>query len=111
MSVGALADRAGLSARQFERRFRQAVGIPPKLFSRMQRFQRVFPALASAGGRWADAAMRCGYYDQAHLIRDFREFAGKPPAALLAEDSDLARHFVDGARMSHFSKTRADRVR
>jgi AraC-like DNA-binding protein len=111
MSVGALAEQAGLSARQFERRFRQAVGIPPKLFSRMQRFQRVFPALESADGGWVDAAMRCGYYDQAHLIRDFREFAGKPPAALLAEDSDLARHFVEGARMSHFSKTRADRSR
>jgi AraC-like DNA-binding protein len=111
MGVAALAGQARLSARQFERRFRQAVGIPPKLFSRMQRFQRVFPALEGADRGWADAAMRCGYYDQAHLIRDFREFAGKPPAALLAADSDLARHFVEGARMSHFSKTRAGRSR
>jgi AraC-like DNA-binding protein/ketosteroid isomerase-like protein len=92
-SVGVVADHAGLSARQFERRFRQAVGISPKLFSRMQRFQRVFPALESANVGWADAAVRCGYYDQAHLIRDFREFAGKPPAALVAEDTDLAKHF------------------
>ena len=98
LSVGEMADRAALSPRQFERRFRQAVGIPPKLFSRMQRFQRVFGALEGAG--WADAAIECGYYDQAHLIRDFQEFAGKPPAALLAENSDLARHFV-----SHFSNT------
>jgi AraC-like DNA-binding protein len=103
LSVGEMAGRAGLSARQFERRFRQAVGIPPKLFSRMRRFQRVFAALESAPVRWADAAVECGYYDQAHLIRDFQEFAGKPPAALLAEDTDLARHFV-----SHFSNTRAE---
>jgi AraC-like DNA-binding protein len=102
-----------LSARQLERRFRHATGIPPKLFGRMRRFQRVFHALESPDGRWAespygrwaDVALRCGYYDQAHLIRDFRQFAGKPPAALLAGDSDLARHFLDGARMSHFSKT------
>lgn len=105
MGVGTVAGQAGLSPRQFERRFRQAVGIPPKLFSRMQRFQRVFPALEAVGVGWADAAVRCGYYDQAHLIRDFREFAGKPPSALLAEDSDLARHFVTSARVSHFSKT------
>jgi AraC-like DNA-binding protein len=102
--VGKMADLAGLSARQFERRFRQAVGIPPKLFSRMQRFQRVFGALEDAKAGWADAAAACGYYDQAHLIRDFQEFAGKPPAALLARDTDLARHFV---QMSHFSNTAA----
>lgn len=107
-SVASVADRAGLSARQFERRFRQAVGIPPKLFSRMQRFQRVFPALEEDRRGWAEAALRCGYYDQAHLIRDFREFAGKPPSALLAENSDLARHFVRGREMSHFSNTVAD---
>lgn len=97
VSVGEMADQAGLSARQLERRFRQAVGIPPKLFSRMQRFQRVFAAVESSGAGWADAAVECGYYDQAHLIRDFQEFAGKPPAALLAEDTDLARHFVQHA--------------
>jgi transcriptional regulator GlxA family with amidase domain len=72
------------------------------LFSRMQRFQHVFATLENAGAGWAEAAVECGYYDQAHLIRDFQEFAGKAPAALLAEDTDLARHFV-----SHFSNTLA----
>ena len=70
-SVGVVADHTGLSARQFERRFRQAVGISPKLFSRMQRFQRVFPALESADIGWADTAVRCGYYDQARACRIF----------------------------------------
>jgi AraC-like DNA-binding protein len=111
MDVATVANHTGLSARQFERRFRQAVGIPPKLFSRMQRFQGVFPALESGNVGWADAAVRCGYYDQAHLIRDFREFAGKPPAALLAEGTDLARHFVHCESVSHFSKTREDASR
>ena len=107
LSVEEIARQAGLSARQFERRFRQAVGIPPKLFSRMQRFQRVFAALEGARTGWADAAIRCGYYDQAHLIRDFREFAGKPPAVLLSEESDLARDFVQRTKVSHFSNPRA----
>jgi len=106
MRIAEIAYRAGLSARQFERRFLSAVGIPPKLFCRMQRFQRVFPALENQHDGWADTAARCGYYDQAHLIRDFHEFAGKPPALLLAEETDLARHFVQSRQLSHFSNTR-----
>jgi AraC-like DNA-binding protein len=89
-----LADRLGLSPRQFERRFKQQVGIAPKLFSRLQRFQRVFQVLEDPATNWVDTAMRCGYYDQAHLIRDFREFAGGAPTALLAEEFDLSRNFI-----------------
>jgi AraC-like DNA-binding protein len=107
MSIATVADHVGLSSRQFERRFTQAVGITPKLFCRIQRFQRVFPILENEHSGWADAAVRCGYYDQAHLIRDFREFAGKPPIALLEKETDLARHFLQSASMSHFSKTSA----
>jgi len=106
ISVRAVSYHAGISTRQLERRFRQAVGIPPKLFARMQRFQRVFQALETAGTSWAEAALRCGYHDQAHLIRDFREFSGKPPAALVAQGTDLASYFV-GLDVSHFSNTRA----
>jgi|HubBroStandDraft_3_1064219.scaffolds.fasta_scaffold41077_2 AraC-like DNA-binding protein len=107
ISVRSVADKAGLSARQLERKFTSAVGIPPKLFARMQRFQRVFPALDREATGWAEAAIHCGYYDQAHLIRDFREFAGKPPTVLLANETDLAWHFVPSGRVSHFSNTRA----
>jgi AraC-like DNA-binding protein len=97
--VGAAASLLGVSPRQLERRFKARVGMSPKLFARIRRFQRVFPAIEE-GGEWVDAAAACGYYDQAHLIRDFRTFAGEPPSHLLAGD-DLARHFL-----SHFSKTR-----
>ncbi len=107
MSVSAAARHTGLSPRQLERRFHQSTGIPPKLFARMQRFQRVFPALESESTGWTGTALACGYYDQSHLIRDFREFAGKPPAALLAENTDLARHFLQHSPMSHFSNTGA----
>jgi len=106
MSVRAVSHHAGISTRQLERRFRQAVGISPKLFARMQRFQRVFRALETAGRSWVEAALLCGYHDQAHLIRDFREFSGKPPAALVAEGTDLASHFI-GLDVSHFSNTRS----
>ena len=111
IGVRHLADRIGLSSRQFERRFRSAVGISPKLFCRMQRLQRVFQAMANPQSNWVDTAVDCGYYDQAHLIRDFREFSGTTPTALLAEEFDLTRHFVQQRSMSHFSKTIPDRSR
>jgi AraC-like DNA-binding protein len=99
----------GFSPRQLERRFLDAVGISPKLFCRMQRFQSIFQRMDRPDFDWATAALDCGYYDQAHLIRDFREFSGKTPTALFAKDLDLARHFLSFPGVSHFSKTgRAD---
>lgn len=90
-----LASDLGVSIRQLERRFHASVGLPPKLFCRMQRFIHVFRAVSEQPSNWADAAVDCGYYDQAHLIRDFRSFSGATPAALLADDADLARHFLE----------------
>lgn len=97
--VAAAASSIGVSTRQLERRFKTRVGMSPKHFARIARFQRVFRAVEDGGAGWVDAAAECGYYDQAHLIRDFRDLAGEAPAHLLAGD-ELARHF-----MSHFSKT------
>jgi AraC-like DNA-binding protein len=90
----------GISPRHLERRFKARAGIGPKLFSRIQRFQRVFREIET-GGNWVEAALACGYYDQAHLVRDMRQFAGEAPSTLLKGD-ELARHFL-----SHFSKTTA----
>jgi AraC-like DNA-binding protein len=88
-----LARTLGISLRQLERRFQNAVGLGPKHFSRMRRFQRVFQAIEQQRPGWAGAAAACGYYDQAHLVRDFQEFAGQAPSVLLA-GADLARHFL-----------------
>ncbi|WP_444948262.1 helix-turn-helix domain-containing protein [Micromonospora ureilytica] len=88
-SVGVLADELGWSRRHLASRFRQEVGLPPKMAARLLRFQQAHAASAQAGatGRavdWAAVAASCGYYDQSHLIRDFHQFAGATPAALLA---------------------------
>lgn len=58
------------------------MGLTPKLFARLRRFQSVL-GVASARENldWADVALRCGYYDQAHLHRDFRAFAELTPGA------------------------------
>jgi AraC-like DNA-binding protein len=110
-SIRDVADRVGWSTRQLQRRFKDTVGISPKLFGRMQRFQGVFRAMEDPESDWVNAAVRCGYYDQAHLIRDCREFSGKTPTALLDQEIDLTRHFVKARPMSHFSKTIASKSR
>jgi len=103
--VAALARELGLSTRQLERRFQAAVGLAPKLFCRMQRFNNVFRVLGQEPSKWVDTAVACGYYDQAHLIRDCKNLTGSTPAILLAQDADLARHFLLRFGVSHSYKT------
>jgi AraC-like DNA-binding protein len=105
VSVDQLANDAGISSRQLERRFLREIGVGPKLLGRILRFQQVFRAVDCADPAWASIALECGYYDQAHLIRDFNQFAGQTPSLLLAEKSALTESFTRKARMSDFSNT------
>ena len=95
--IAELASQAGLSTRQLERHFRERVGLGPKTFARLVRFQRALALLRCPGSSLAGIAARCGYFDQAHLVRDFRRFAGASPSRLRAAEHDLGAHFVDGA--------------
>jgi AraC-like DNA-binding protein len=83
--VGALAEESGWSRRHLVARFRDDVGLPPKVFARILRFERAAELLVAPGGpSLCEIALGCGYYDQAHLNRDFRAFAGCTPTELLA---------------------------
>lgn len=99
-----LASRAGISERQLEREFQCLLGLTPKRFARILRFQHVFKAMERSDN-WVDIALGCGYYDQAHLIRDFRQFAGASPSAFQLHEFELAQYFLRTKRMSGFSKT------
>ena len=82
LTVDRLATQSQLSARQLERRFLHEVGLSPRLLASIFRFRRLFDAVESdAPHRWASAAIAAGYFDQAHMIRDFKRFAGGTPAA------------------------------
>jgi len=94
ITVDRLSVAAGVSGRQLERRFLREVGIGPKMFCRILRFQQVFRALEQRDTGWAAVATDCGYYDQAHLIRDFQEFAHQTPAALMARSGPLTEAFT-----------------
>jgi AraC-like DNA-binding protein len=75
-----LAFQAGLSARQLRRLFLEQIGLSPKHFCRVIRFRNSLSRLPPAGrSEWAQVALDCGYYDQAHFINEFREFSGFTP--------------------------------
>jgi len=79
-TIGDVTDQTGLSSRRFIEVFRQQVGLTPKLFCRVRRFQEVVQRVAASGHiDWTDVALSCGYFDQAHFIHDFRAFSGISP--------------------------------
>jgi AraC-like DNA-binding protein len=79
--------------RQLERVFREQVGVTPKGYARLARFQASL-ALARGGARWAEVAARAGFADQSHLVREYRALSGASPSLLASE-----------WRMSGLSKT------
>ncbi len=105
VSIEALTRDIGLSHRQIERSFRKRVGISPKLFARIIRFQTVFNALDHGSVNWSQIALGCGYYDQAHLIRDFKTFSGASPGAFLTSQVELTAFFMRKNRTSFFYNT------
>jgi AraC-like DNA-binding protein len=84
LPVAALAAELGCSRRHLTARFREQVGQPPKAVARLLRFKRVLRLLDAEPRRWADIAFECGYCDQSHLNRDFRDLAGMTPGAYVA---------------------------
>ena len=84
VSIGSLSAELGWSRRRFAERFREDVGLAPKVFARVLRFHRAVETLkAQESRRLSDVALDCGYYDQAHFDRDFRVFAGVSPTDLV----------------------------
>jgi AraC-like DNA-binding protein len=91
--VAELVDRVGLSHRRFVDLFAAQVGLTPKRFARVRRFQHVLRRLRSGGAvHWADVALSCGYYDQAHFIHEFKEFSGVNPTTYQAVGGAHANH-------------------
>jgi AraC-like DNA-binding protein len=97
VAVAEVARRVGLSHRRLIELFTTEVGVPPKRFGRLQRFQRAMAIVQEAPSvDWAQLALGCGYYDQSHLIKDFGEFSGCSPA-------DLFRHRTDRVKVNHIA--------
>ena len=80
IDMGSVCRETGYSHRHVIALFREHVGLPPKLMARIVRFDRLVRHLRAGGcGTWADLALEFGYYDQAHLAREVKEFSGVTP--------------------------------
>jgi AraC-like DNA-binding protein len=92
-AIADLADHIGISSRRFIQLFSNEVGLTPKLFARVRRFQQILQQIRSGTGfSWVEMAASCGYFDQAHFIHDFKEFSGINPTAYLAQKTDHLNH-------------------
>lgn len=91
------ASLACLSLRQFERNFISRVGLSPKLFIRIVRFEYAMKIKnESTSKNWAETALECGYTDSSHLLRDFKEFAEFPPSQFYDQQSSGHSGFPTG---------------
>ncbi len=100
--VDEVAKRVGRSSRQLERDFCVSIGLSPKSFSRIMRFQNLLRLVGEGELReWANLAMEGAYADQPHMVREFREFSGHTPSEQLSIDTGaLAGHFVSPQRLA-----------
>ena len=92
-SIAQVTGQIGLSSRRFIDVFNNQVGLTPKLFCRVQRFQKVLRRIRT--GRevdWTGVALDSGYFDQAHFIHDFKAFSGLSPTAYAAHRTEHLNH-------------------
>ena len=85
-SIESVAEESGVSRQHLARTFAHHVGVSPKTFARVMRFRRAI----ELGKRreWSDVAIELGYFDQSHLIADFREFAGETPVPFFLSQAE-----------------------
>jgi len=93
--VARLADDLNIGRRHLERKFVSSVGVTPKMLSRILRFQNALQAIEiKRFNNLTILAYEAGFYDQAHFIRDFKEFTGMSPGSYFAEDLELSKLFT-----------------
>ncbi len=96
-TMATLSRKVGYSQKHFIQMFRENVGVTPKAFLRIVRFQRAIQEIeASKRINWSSMALDCGYYDQAHFINDFKDFSGFTPQQYLLQKNDQLNYVPIG---------------
>src|SRR5262245_38134639 len=106
-NIGAVTEAIGMSAKRFIERFKTQVGVSPKRYCRIRRFQQAL-VRAHRGHPvdWPQVALECGYYDQAHFIHEFRSFSGLTPTAYQACRTAFQNHvkFLQSSETGHLRR-------
>ncbi len=98
ISVSDLVSQLGVGERKMERLFREYVGLGPKLYSRIIRFNAIFQLKQQGLESWSDLVFQTGFYDQAHFIKNFKEFSGDDPSVYLFNEENMANFFLKRQR-------------
>lgn len=94
VKLNQLCEEIGVSERTLERQFKKAIGLSPKFYSRILRFTYIFDQIREGKEPWLDITFDSGYYDQAHFIKNFKEFTGESPSAYGFEEKNMANFFL-----------------
>ena len=95
-SIPAYAAICNMSVRNFERKFTSQLGISPKQYMQLLRFEKALKIkLMHPNKNWTSIAHECGYYDQMHLIRYFNQFTNRNPGAFLSDEAKFSRACIN----------------
>ena len=95
IDVEQLASEVNMSWKTLERHFRTRVGVSPKMYARFKRFHYALKVLNDPANKsWLEIAHECGYYDQAHFIKEFRSFTNRNPSSFSVMDYPLFYRFI-----------------
>ena len=91
LNIDQYAYKANMSVRNFSRRFTEQTGVSPKFYCRLLRFNNaVNTRLKHPQNNWTSIAHDCGYFDQMHMIKDFKEFANENPSAFFRNNTEIS---------------------
>jgi methylphosphotriester-DNA--protein-cysteine methyltransferase len=94
VDIEGLAKMMELSTRQLERNFKKVIGVTPKFYSRIIRFNYIFEIMKENNASWVKTALQSGYFDQSHFINNFKEFTGEEPSQYGFDETNLANFFL-----------------
>lgn len=90
-----LCEAGNKSERQLQRLFKKYIGLSPKYYARIIRFNYIFRLIKEKERSWAEIVFESGYYDQSHFIRNFKAFTGEDTSAYYFEAPNMANFFLN----------------
>jgi len=94
-TIKELCETGKMSERQLQRLFKKYIGLSPKYYARVIRFNYIFQLIKEKKQSWVEIVYESGYYDQSHFIRNFKAFTGEDPSAYFFEAPSMANFFLN----------------